>query len=51
MGECFISSNVEYTYDNDKYSKNGISLLNEEGTEIDEVSFKRLIQKETSNFE
>lgn len=50
MGECFISSNVEYTYDNDKYSKNGISLLNEEGTEIDEVSFKRLIQKETSNF-
>ncbi|WP_454961429.1 SIR2 family protein [Eggerthia catenaformis] len=50
MEDCFISSNVKYTYDNNKYCKNGISILNEEGTEIDEASFKRLIQKETSNF-
>lgn len=45
MEDCFISSNVKYTYDNNKYCKNGISILNEEGTEIDEASFKRLIQK------
>lgn len=50
MTEYFVSSNNKYTYEENKYLRNGVSLLNEDGNEMDEVSFKRLIQKETANF-
>lgn len=50
MVECFISTNCRYAYEKDKYLKNGIALVNDEGKTIGEDSFKKLIKKETANF-
>ena len=50
MAEYFISSNNKYTYEENKYLKNDVVLLDEEGNEIDETTFKRLIQRETAKF-
>ncbi len=50
MEDYFISSNIRYAYDNNKYLKNGTPILNEDGDNIDEPCFKRYIQKETANF-
>lgn len=50
MVECFISINCRYAYEKDKYLKNGIALVNDEGKTIGEDSFKKLIKKETANF-
>lgn len=50
MIEYFISSNNRYTYEENTYLKNGVTLVNEDGNKIDEISFKRLIKKETANF-
>lgn len=50
MEAYFVSSNIKYTYDDDKYFKNGTPLVDENGDVIDEVSFKRFIQKEAANF-
>lgn len=50
MIEYFKSVNNKYTYDNDKYLKNGTPLMNEDGTIINDASFKLLIKKEISHF-
>ena len=50
MIEYFISSNNKYTCEGNKYLKNDGALLDEEGNEIDESTFKRLIQRETAKF-
>lgn len=50
MIECFKSANSKYTFDNDKYFKNGIDIWDENGKDIDAHTFKQLIKKETSNF-
>ena len=43
MIEYFKSVNNKYTYDNDKYLKNGNPLMDENGNIINDVSFKLLI--------
>ena len=50
MIEYFISSNIKYSYEDEKYLKNGAELLDEDGKDIDADLFKRHIQKETANF-
>jgi hypothetical protein len=44
MIECFKSANSKYTFDNDKYFKNGIDILDENGKDIDAYTFKQLIK-------
>ena len=48
--ENFVSGNNIDTCDNGAYLKNGSVLLDENGNNIDEYTFKQLIKKETSNF-
>lgn len=50
MVEFYISSSAKYTYADDKFYKNDIPLLDENGDDIDEALFKRFIKKETANF-
>lgn len=50
MIEYFKSVNNKYTYDNDKYLKNGTPLMDEDGNIINDASFKLLIKKEMSHF-
>lgn len=50
MVEYYISSIAKYTYADDKFYKNGIPLLDENGDDINEILFKRFIKKETANF-
>lgn len=50
MIEYFKSVNNKYTYDNDKYLKNGTPLMDEDGNIINDASFKLLIKKEVSHF-
>lgn len=50
MIEYFKSVNNKYTYDNDKYLKNGTPLMDEDGNIINDTSFKLLIKKEMSHF-
>lgn len=50
MIEYFISSSIKYSYEDEKYLKNGAELLDEDGKDIDADLFKRHIQKETANF-
>lgn len=51
MLEFYISSSAKYTYVDDKFYKNDIPLLDENGDDIDEALFKRFIKKETANFD
>ena len=44
MIEYFKSVNNKYTYDNDKYLKNGTPLMDEDGNIINDASFKLLIR-------
>ena len=50
MVEYYISSNAKYAYVDDKFCKNDIPLLDENGDDINEALFKRFIKKETANF-
>lgn len=50
MIEYFKSINNKYTYDNGKYLKNEIPLMDEDGNNINDALFKLLIKKETSHF-
>lgn len=50
MVEYYISSIAKYTYADDKFYKNGIPLLDENGDDINEILFKSFIKKETANF-
>lgn len=50
MTEYFISSNNKYSCEEKIYWKNGSIITNEEGNNIDENLFKRLIKKEVANF-
>lgn len=50
MIEYFKSVNNKYTCDNDKYLKNGTSLVDEDGNDINDHTFKLLIKKETLHF-
>lgn len=50
MIEYFKSVNNKYTYDNDKYLKNGTPLMDEDGNIINDASFKLLIKKEVAHF-
>lgn len=50
MTKYFISSNIEYTKENNEYFKNGERLLGENRENIDGVTFKRYIQKEIGQF-
>ena len=40
MIEYFISSNIKYAYEEEKYLKNGAELLDEDGKSIDAALFK-----------
>ncbi|MCH5250693.1 MAG: SIR2 family protein [Lachnospiraceae bacterium] len=46
----FISSNSIYTHDGNDYCKNGIKLINEDGSPMTDSAFNLLIKKETSSF-
>lgn len=50
MVDCYISTNSKYAFENDEFYKNGVALINEDGTPMDELAFKALIKKETSSF-
>ncbi len=50
MIEYFKSINNKYIYDNDKYLKNEAPIMDEDGNNINDASFKLLIKKETSHF-
>ena len=41
MIEYFISSNIKYSYEDEKYLKNGAELLDEDGKDIDADLFKK----------
>ena len=50
MEYYFVSSNCNYSKNNEQYMKNGIILLDERDNPINDVYFKSLIKKETSSF-
>lgn len=50
MEYYFVSSNCNYSKNNEEYMKNGIILLDERDNPINDVYFKSLIKKETSSF-
>lgn len=50
MEYYFVSSNCNYSKNNEQYMKNGIILLDERDNPINDVYFKLLIKKETSSF-
>ena len=50
MEYYFVSSNCNYSKNNEQYMKNGIILLDERDNPINDVHFKSLIKKETSSF-
>lgn len=50
MEDYYISTNLKYAVENNKYYKNGVVLTNEDGSLKDELAFKSLIKKETSSF-
>lgn len=50
MVDCYISTNSKYAFEDDKFYKNGVVLINENGIPIDELAFKSLIKREASSF-
>lgn len=50
MVDCYISANSKYEFENNTFYKNGVILSKEDGSPIDEPTFKSLIKRETSSF-
>ena len=50
MVDCYISANSKYEFENNKFYKNGVILSKDDGSPIDEPTFKSLIKRETSSF-
>lgn len=50
MTDYYVSSNVRYSMQDERYYKNGIELVTEEGSAIAESEFKSLIKKESAGF-
>lgn len=50
MVDYYVSSNLRYSVEDDKFYKNGIELTTEEDSSISEGEFKSLIKKETAGF-
>lgn len=50
MIDYYVSSNVRYSMQDERYYKNGIELVTEEGSAIAESEFKSLIKKESAGF-
>ena len=50
MIKDFVSSNIEYSHDDDNLFKNGTVLLDEDNQKIENAVFKRYIHKEIANF-
>lgn len=50
MIEYYISSNSNYTSENDNYYKNSLSLTDDQGNPINDATFKLMIRKEVASF-
>lgn len=50
MEDCYISANSKYEFENNTFYKSGAILSKEDGSPMDESTFKSLIKRETSSF-
>ena len=50
MVDCYISANSKYEIENNTFYKSGAILSKEDGSPMDESTFKSLIKRETSSF-
>ena len=50
MVDCYISANSKYEFENNTFYKSGAILSKEDGSPMDESTFKSLIKRETSSF-
>lgn len=50
MVDCYISANSKYEFENNTFYKSGAILSKEDGSPMDEPTFKSLIKRETSSF-
>lgn len=50
MIDCYISANSKYEFENNTFYKSGAILSKEDGSPMDEPTFKSLIKRETSSF-
>lgn len=50
MEDCYISANSKYEFENNTFYKSGAILSKEDGSPMDEPTFKSLIKRETSSF-
>lgn len=50
MENCYISANSKYEFENNTFYKSGAILSKEDGSPMDEPTFKSLIKRETSSF-
>lgn len=50
MVDCYISANSKYEFENNTFYKSGAILSREDGSPMDESTFKSLIKRETSSF-